>query len=200
MLDTKGQPIIQPLLDTLADTFIKWKLTANEVTGIAVSIGIAASVWIYIDMVWLGITFLWLSGLLDAVDGTMARKTKPSAVGTVLDVTFDRVVEGGIILVLAIKYPEHAVVLLLLMFSILIAMTLFLTIGNVARNSGRKSFHYATGIAERTEGFILLTLMVIFAPTWLFWTTLLFIVIEVLSTILRFTAFVKEERELHERT
>ncbi|QBP42287.1 CDP-alcohol phosphatidyltransferase family protein [Paenisporosarcina antarctica] len=200
MLDTKGQPIIQPLLDTLADTFIKWKLTANGVTGIAVSIGIAASVWIYIDMVWLGIAFLWLSGLLDAVDGTMARKTKPSAVGTVLDVTFDRVVEGGIILVLAIKYPEHSVVLLLLMFSILIAMTLFLTIGNVARNSGRKSFHYATGLAERTEGFILLTVMVIFAPTWLFWTTLLFIVIEVLSTILRFTAFVKEERELHERT
>lgn len=200
MLDTKGQPIIQPLLDTLADTFIKWKLTANEVTGIAVSIGIAASVWIYIDMVWLGIAFLWLSGLLDAVDGTMARKTKPSAVGTVLDVTFDRVVEGGIILVLAIKYPEYSVVLLLLMFSILIAMTLFLTIGNVARNSGRKSFHYATGLAERTEGFILLTVMVIFAPTWLFWTTLLFIVIEVLSTVLRFTAFVKEERELHERT
>lgn len=200
MLDTKGQPIIQPLLDTLADTFIKWKLTANEVTGIAVSIGIAASVWIYIDMVWLGIAFLWLSGLLDAVDGTMARKTKPSAVGTVLDVTFDRVVEGGIILVLAIKYPEYSVVLLLLMFSILIAMTLFLTIGNVARNSRRKSFHYATGLAERTEGFILLTVMVIFAPTWLFWTTLLFIVIEVLSTVLRFTAFVKEERELHERT
>jgi phosphatidylglycerophosphate synthase len=200
MLDTKGQPYIQPLLDTTADTFVKWHLSANVVTGIAVAIGIMASVWIYVDLVWLGLIFLWLSGFLDAVDGTMARKTKPSALGTVLDVTFDRVVEGGIILVLAIKYPEHAVLLLILMFSILIAMTLFLTIGNVAPNSGKKSFHYATGLAERTEGFILLSIMVIFAPTWLFWTTILFIFIELLSTVLRFAAFAKEEREEHERT
>ncbi|WP_019415669.1 CDP-alcohol phosphatidyltransferase family protein [Paenisporosarcina sp. TG20] len=200
MLDTKGQPVIQPLLDTMAETFIKWHLSANVVTGIALTIGILASVWIYVDMIWLGLSFLWLSGFLDAVDGTMARKTKPSAVGTVLDVTFDRIVEGGIILVLAMKYPEHAVILLVLMFSILLAMTLFLTIGNVAPNSGKKSFHYATGLAERTEGFILLTIMVIFAPTWLFWTTLFFIIIEVLSTVLRFTAFAKEERETHERT
>lgn len=199
MLDTKAQPLIQPLLDTMANTFIKWRLTPNAVTSIALGIGIISCVWIYYDWIWIGLTFLWLSGLLDAVDGTMARKTKSSAVGTVLDVTFDRVVEGGIILVLAIKYPEHAVMLLILMFSILIAMTLFLTIGNVAPNSGKKSFHYATGLAERTEGFILLSIMVIFAPTWLFWTTLLFIIIELLSTVLRFVAFAKEERAEHER-
>ena len=70
----------------------------------------------------------------------------------------------------------------------------------MAPNSGKKSFHYAIGLAERTEGFILLSIMVIFAPTWLFWTTLLFIIIELLSTVLRFAAFAKEEREEHERT
>ncbi|MBC1886841.1 CDP-alcohol phosphatidyltransferase family protein [Listeria booriae] len=185
MLDTKARPYVKPILDNTADFFIKIGLSANQVTVLAFVIGVGAAVLVGFGWMWTGVLILWLSGLLDAVDGTMARKTKQSGFGTVMDVTFDRVVEAGIIIALAVRFPEQQFILLLLMASILFGITAFLTIGNVVQNKGVKSFHYATGIAERTEGFILLSLMVLTAPMFLFWTTGLFLVIEIISTIQR---------------
>ncbi|WP_141603997.1 CDP-alcohol phosphatidyltransferase family protein [Terrilactibacillus laevilacticus] len=185
MLDTKAKPYVAPALNFLANRLLAWRLTANQVTIAGFFVGIAAAIFLYFNMIMISIVLLWLSGLMDALDGTMARKTQKTAFGTVLDVTFDRLVEAGIIVSLALKYPDNQFILLLLMTSILIGITVFLVIGNVVKNEGLKSFHYATGIAERTEGFILLTVMMLSTESVIFWTTLLFIVVEVLSTIQR---------------
>lgn len=185
MLDTKARPYVKPILDKMADLFLKIGFSANQVTILAFVVGVVAAILVGFGWMRTGILVLWLSGFLDAVDGTMARKTKQSGFGTVMDVTFDRVVEAGIIIALAARFPEQQFILLLLMASILFGITAFLTIGNVVQNKGVKSFHYATGLAERTEGFILLSLMVLTAPIFLFWTTLLFFIIEIISTIQR---------------
>lgn len=185
MLDTKARPYVKPILDKTADFFLKIGFSANQVTILAFMVGVAAAILVGFGWMWTGILVLWFSGFLDALDGTMARKTKQSGFGTVMDVTFDRVVEAGIIIALAARFPEQQFILLLLMASILFGITAFLTIGNVVQNKGVKSFHYATGLAERTEGFILLSLMVLTAPIFLFWTTLLFFIIEIISTIQR---------------
>ncbi|KGL39553.1 CDP-alcohol phosphatidyltransferase [Listeria newyorkensis] len=185
MLDTKARPYVKPILEKTADFFLKIGFSANQVTILAFVVGVVAAILVGFGWMWTGILVLWFSGFLDAVDGTMARKTKQSGFGTVMDVTFDRVVEAGIIIALAARFPEQQFILLLLMASILFGITAFLTIGNVVQNKGVKSFHYATGLAERTEGFILLSLMVLTAPIFLFWTTLLFFIIEIISTIQR---------------
>ncbi|MFC4712087.1 CDP-alcohol phosphatidyltransferase family protein [Planococcus dechangensis] len=174
MLDTHARKHVQPLVDKTADWLLARGLTADGVTKIAFAIGLSSGVFIYLDQPFWAIFVLWLSGFLDVVDGTMARKTKPSSWGTLLDISFDRLVEISVILGLAFRFPESMWVLLLLSASIIVAMTIFLTVGALSEKQGMKSFYYQAGLAERTEGFILFTLMIAF-PAYLTALTLIFI-------------------------
>ncbi len=169
-------------MDRTAEVLLRVGLTANQVTTISFIIGVTSGLFIYLDQFVIAVVVLWLSGFLDAVDGTMARKTKPSSFGTILDVSFDRVVEVSVILGLAFRFPDSMWALLLLSTSIIFAMTIFLTVGAVSEKKGIKSFYYQAGAAERTEGFILFTAMILFHEV-LTLLTLVFLAIEL------FTAF-----------
>ncbi|PYZ97263.1 CDP-alcohol phosphatidyltransferase [Alteribacter lacisalsi] len=184
MLDTHARKYVQPLIGQAADLLLKWKLTANQVTVMSFLIGITSGLWIYLELPWLAVSVLWLSGFLDAVDGAMARKTKSTAFGTVMDVTFDRLVESSVILGLAFLYPDVMWALLLLSVSIIFSMTVFLTVGAVSEQKGMKSFYYQAGLAERTEGFILFTVMILF-PSILLYSTLVFLFVEVFTGMQR---------------
>ncbi|MGM7680917.1 CDP-alcohol phosphatidyltransferase family protein [Cytobacillus sp. Hm23] len=184
MLDTHARKYVQPIFQRSAKGLLKIGLTANQTTVISFVIGITTGVFIYFDYTVLALIALWISGFLDAVDGTMARLTKPSPFGTVLDVTFDRIVEISVILGLALRYPDAMWSLLLLSVSIIVAMTVFLTVGAVTEKAGIKSFYYQPGLAERTEGFLLFSAMMIFTNV-LVWLTLLFLVVEIFTTAQR---------------
>lgn len=184
MLDTHARKYVQPIIEKTARLFLSWGLSANQITWIAFLIGVSTGPLIYLEQMWWAVLMLWVSGFFDVVDGTMARLTQSSAWGTVLDVSFDRLVEISVILGLAFLFPDVMWALLLLSVSIIYAMTVFLTVGAVSENKGIKSFHYSTGLAERTEGFILFTLMIVFTQ-YLLWLTLLFLVVEVFTAIQR---------------
>ncbi|WP_416147949.1 CDP-alcohol phosphatidyltransferase family protein [Salipaludibacillus sp. HK11] len=191
MLDTKARHLVEPAIDKAAILFLKSGLTANFVTWVAFIIGVTSGIFIYIEQPILALIVLWVSGFLDAVDGTMARQTKTTPFGTVLDVSFDRLVEISVILGLAFRYPESMWVLLILSVSIIYAMTIFLTVGAVTEKNGMKSFYYQPGLAERTEGFILFSLMIIL-PNYLLIIGLVFIVVEIFTSLQR----LKEAREI----
>ncbi|WP_226666342.1 CDP-alcohol phosphatidyltransferase family protein [Metabacillus litoralis] len=184
MLDTHGRKYVQPTIEKTARSLLKLGLSANQVTWIAFLIGSTSGLLIYFNQLVLAVVVLWFSGFLDAVDGTMARLTKPSAWGTVLDITFDRVVEISVILGLAFAFPASQWALLLLSVSIILSMTIFLTVGAVTEKQGMKSFYYQAGLAERTEGFILFSLMIIFTP-YLTIVTLVFFVVELYTAFQR---------------
>ncbi|MDA3914077.1 CDP-alcohol phosphatidyltransferase family protein, partial [Oleiagrimonas sp.] len=131
-----------------------------------------------------GVILLWLSGLLDAADGTLARMTQPSPIGAIMDITFDRVVELSVIVALALRYPEARLWLVILAGTIAVAMSLFLSIAAALRNSSAKSFHYAPGLGERTEAFICLSLMIVGAAHLVLWTGL-FIAVMVYTMVQR---------------
>lgn len=163
MLDTYGRKYVNPIIDFVADLLLSINLKPNTVTFIAFIIGIITLPLIILEKNILAVLVLWISGLLDAVDGSMARKINgSSSIGSLMDITFDRIVELCIIIGLAFKYPNAQFSMILLLSSILISMTIFLTVGATAENKGIKSFHYQAGIAERTEGFIMFSLMIIF--------------------------------------
>ncbi|WP_226585578.1 CDP-alcohol phosphatidyltransferase family protein [Halobacillus litoralis] len=185
MLDTHARKYVQPSIDKTASYFLKKGRTPNQITIAALFIGIATSVFYILGYPVAGVVFLWLSGYLDAVDGTMARHTKTSPFGTVMDITFDRVVEIGMIVAVAYVHPELLWPLLLLSVSIILSMTIFLVVGAVSEKAGVKSFYYQAGAAERTEGFILFSIMLLF-PSILLWSTLLFFIIELFTGIQRF--------------
>ncbi|MBH0231691.1 CDP-alcohol phosphatidyltransferase family protein [Halobacillus yeomjeoni] len=185
MLDTHARKYVQPSIDKTASFFLKRGRTADQITVIALFVGLSTSVFYVLGYPFLGVIMLWLSGFLDAVDGTMARHTKTSPFGTVMDITFDRVVEIAMIVAIAFVHPEFTFPLLLLSVSIIVSMTIFLVVGAVSEKAGIKSFYYQAGVAERTEGFLLFSIMLLF-PDYLFWSTLLFFVIESFTGIQRF--------------
>ncbi|WP_138205587.1 CDP-alcohol phosphatidyltransferase family protein [Haloimpatiens lingqiaonensis] len=163
MLDTYGRKYVNPLINFTANIFINMNFTANFITVTAFLVGISSVAFIYFDLPYIAVGVLWFSGFLDAVDGAMARKMqKPTALGTLMDITFDRLVEMSIVLSLAIKLPKSILHLLILTICILLSMTIFLTVGALTEKKGMKSFYYQAGLAERTEGFIMFSLMIIF--------------------------------------
>nr|WP_312984718.1 CDP-alcohol phosphatidyltransferase family protein [Clostridioides sp.] len=163
MLDTHARKLVNPIIELGADFFIKCNLNANQVTIIALLLGISTSIFIYFDMSIIACIALWLSGYLDAVDGAVARKSKvSSSFGALLDILCDRIVEIGMILVLGLKNENVRLELMILLACILISMTVFLTVGALSEKNGIKSFYYQAGVAERSEGFILFSLMFLF--------------------------------------
>lgn len=162
MLDTRGRKFVQPIIEIIADLFLKVGLKANYITFTAFSIGVFSSIVFYFGYNLAAVIMLWISGLLDAVDGTMARKTTTTLFGTILDITFDRLVEISIIIVIALRFSNNNFVLVLLLSSIIISMTVFLTVGALSDKQSEKSFYYQPGLAERTEGFIFFSLMMLF--------------------------------------
>ncbi|MFD2673278.1 CDP-alcohol phosphatidyltransferase family protein [Marinicrinis sediminis] len=185
MLDTHARKYVQPVIGHTARLLLKWGLTPNQVTWIAFVIGVSVGYWIYADLPIIAVAVLWFSGFLDAVDGSMARlKKQTSPWGTLLDITFDRLVELSVIIGLAVKYPDAQLLLLLLTASIVFSMTIFLTVGALTEKKGMKSFYYQAGVAERTEGFLLFTLMILL-PGLLLWSTGLFLVVETFTGLQR---------------
>lgn len=162
MLDTHARKYINPIIELGAKLFLKLKLKPNNVTIIALLVGISTSILLYFDMRVVAVILLWFSGYLDAVDGAMARKSNSSSsFGTLLDIVSDRIVEVGIIIVLGIKFIDIRLNLIILSISILMSMVIFLTVGACTEKKGIKSFYYQAGVAERSEGFILFSLMIL---------------------------------------
>lgn len=170
MLDTRARALVQPALDRIAGFCFRLGIRADTLTIAGMLVGVAAALMVAMDHALVGFCLLWLSGTLDAADGTLARLTRPSPLGAVLDITFDRVVEIAMILALASRFPEQRFELVLLAGVIAIAMSLFLSIGAAVANRSVKSFHYAPGLGERTEAFILFSLMLLDSGRLRLWT------------------------------
>ena len=172
MLDTNARKYIQPILDAVASACLRMGISANTLTVIGMLVGVAAAVLVLGDQAVGGFVVLWLSGLIDAADGTLARLTAPSPMGAILDITFDRIVEVAMIVALACISPEAHFVLLILAGTIAVAMSLFLSIGAAVENHSIKSFHYAPGLGERTEAFICFSLMILDRERLVLWTSI----------------------------
>lgn len=183
MLDTHCRKFVQPLIKAGAYIAMKAGFSANGITILAMIFGLLSALLAYLQLELLAIGVLWFSGYLDAVDGTIARETNSSSpFGTVMDITFDRMVEGAVIIAVALRYPQFSFISLLLAVSIIICMTIFLTTGPLAENKGEKSFYYQSGLAERTEGFIMLSCMIILKDK-------AYLAINIFTGIVLFTSF-----------
>ena len=186
MLDTHARKYVNPIIELGAKFFLKLKLTPNNVTILALLLGLATSIFLYFDMQIIAVIVLWISGYLDAVDGAMARRSNSSSsFGTLLDIVSDRIVEVSIVLVLGLKFVDVRYNLIVLAVCILMSMTIFLTVGALSEKKGVKSFYYQAGVAERSEGFIFFSLMILI-PSYLGIITNIFSVLIIITAIQRF--------------
>lgn len=162
MIDTKMRKFVQIVFAAAAKPVIAAGISANAVTVTAFIIGLITAFCIAFGFWTAALYTLWLSGFLDALDGTVARNTHTTTkAGAFLDLLFDRIVEGFI--VIAFAYAQSSLVFpaLFFLFSALFNFSTFLLAGALFKNNGKKSMHYDAGIIERTEVFVFFSIMLI---------------------------------------
>ena len=185
MLDTHARRYVQPAFDAGATLAERAGITPVQLTVIAFAIGLAGGVSVALGQAPAAIALLWLSGYLDAVDGTLARRAgRTSAWGTVLDITCDRIVEFAVLAGLALRFPDSRMAIIGLLGAIIFSNVVFLLVGALSEKRGEKAFYYQAGLLERTEGFILLSLMIALTGV-LLPLTYLFIVLETFTGLQR---------------
>lgn len=178
MIDTHVRTYVQPIFNRAAHGLYRLGATPNQVTVAAFVVGLAPGFLVVAGQPAAAVALLWLSGLLDVLDGSLARITGSSSPwGTTMDIVFDRLVEMGVLLGLATAYPASQLPMLWLMAMIIFSMTVFLTVGALSEKQGIKSFYYQAGLLERTEGFVFLSAMILL-PQYLVVLTWLFVLLE----------------------
>lgn len=175
-------------------TIIGNKFTPTQVTILGGLIGCLVPFAIYYQQLFLALSLLLISGFLDTLDGTIARmQHQVSDVGSLLDIFMDRVVEFAVIMGLWFCAPsERSLMCLMMLGSIFLCVTSFLTVGIFSNNQSAKSFHYSPGLIERPEAFIFFALMLII-PDYFFVLSLTFTVLVCVTTYLRIYEFVKKQ-------
>ncbi|TYP48408.1 CDP-alcohol phosphatidyltransferase family protein [Thermosediminibacter litoriperuensis] len=162
MLDSGARKFFQPYFTKLARMLVWLELTPDAVTGAAFVIGLFGAAALYLDWRAAALTLLWLSGLADVLDGTVARLTgRCSAFGALMDLIFDRIVEMGYIAVMAARMPETRMASIFLLCSIIFSFSVFLASGALISKKTEKAFYYQPGLAERTETFLVFSLAIL---------------------------------------
>ncbi len=149
------------LLDALARRLGAAGLAADVLTHAALACGVGAGALFWLDHGWLALLALAVSGLLDAVDGRVARLGRgPTPWGGVLDLTFDRVVEAAVLLGIAVPRPHLHLPALVLAATWYVNLCVFLAVGAASERDPAKVIHYPPGLLERSEGLVFALIVV----------------------------------------
>ncbi len=195
MIDSKYRKVFQPSFDMIGKLAVKTRLSPNQITAIALIAGVSSGVLIANNKMLLATGLLLFSGLLDVLDGTVARLTnKSSPIGAFLDMIFDRMVEASVILGFYFIHPEFSLAYLLFFISVIFNFSTFTVAGALFKNTGKKSMHYDSGMAERSETFITFILMMMF-PVYSGTILFFFTIIVFLTGIIRSHSIIKYVRE-----
>ncbi|MHA1610448.1 MAG: CDP-alcohol phosphatidyltransferase family protein [Promethearchaeota archaeon] len=166
------RPIFAPVVKKIAQAAIKVNITANNATLFMLISSINATVGLILfqDFLWFGI-WVFITGLLDGVDGSIARLTQHSSrFGGFYDSFMDRVSESiiflGLILYALMFAPDLEIILSILgffgyLFSFLISYTRAraeLELKNVNRTNS-SPFSMNIGILARSERLFYIFLM-----------------------------------------
>ena len=186
MLEQHIRPRCQKYFDLLGIHITKFPVTANQMTLCALISGVVSAVFIAQGYTLPALLFLWLSGLCDVLDGTIARLTNTShPFGAYTDLIADRMVESALMIGFVLQYPEHYLWYLLFMVALLFHFSTFVVAGAVFENNGPKSMHHDRSIVERAEAFVVFSFMIIYPPA-VFYILTPFTVIVFISGCARF--------------
>lgn len=166
MFDALLRPMIDPPLNGIGKALARIGLTANQLTIVAVMVGLANAAALSYGNTALAIGLILLNRLLDGLDGAVARVRGPSDLGGYLDIVCDFIFYTGVPVGFAIADPANAVAAAVLLATFTVTGVSFLAYAAVAAKQGRetsahgrKSFFYSTGIAEGTETIVVFLAM-----------------------------------------
>ena len=170
MLDRRATAFIKPAVLILAKMAKGAGITANQLSLMGFLIGMAAAVLIANSAYLSGAMVILLSRSLDALDGAVARLTKPSDVGGFLDIAFDFLFYASIPLAFAFSDPaRNALPAAVLLAAFIGTGSSFLAFSIIAAKRGMtsldypdKSFFFLGGLTEATETLICFIAMCVY--------------------------------------
>lgn len=199
MIDTRLRQHVQPYFNLVGKYLHQRGFTPDQITLTAFVTGVTAGLFISRQWMAASLALLWLSGVLDVLDGTVARiGGATSRTGALMDLILDRMVEAAVILGFYAINPEHAWAHLLFFVGVIFNFSTFLAAGALFPNTGSKSMHYDPGILERTESFLLFTLMILW-PAGRFGIIMGFNALMFITGMLRFYRLMQQEGTRHKR-
>lgn len=177
-------------VDQVAAKISKY-ISPQQATLAAGFFGVLVPFMLFFYHQYAAIICLLLSGYFDTVDGTLARhQDKTTNAGTLFDICTDRIVEFAVIFGFYLYDPDRALLCILMLGSILLCITSFLTVGIFSSNDTTKSFYYSPGLIERAEAFIFFILMMAL-PSYFNLLAILFITLVLITSVIRIHEFVK---------
>lgn len=190
MLEQSLRPHYQRILVDPLLGHINNKISPLSITWISGIFGFLFIPFLLLNVPFLAISCLLISGYLDTLDGSLARfQNKSSDFGSVMDIIMDRIVEFCAIFALYLFDPSNRALFIILMLgSILLCITSFLVVGIFTSNNSSKGFHYSPGLMERAEAFAFFIAMVL-CPEYFTALALVFCLLVCLTALIRIREF-----------
>lgn len=160
MLDGVMRRAIDPVVNRCGGWLAARGVTANGVTLLGVTLGLASAVMIALGAPgWLALIAMLSGRVADGLDGAIARATTPTDFGGFLDIACDFLVYGAIPLAFVLRDPDaNGVAGAFLLCSFYVNGATFLGFAILAakrgmqtRARGEKSLYFTAGLLEGTE-------------------------------------------------
>lgn len=159
MLDRLAIGLIRPAVQAAGQRLAALGIQPLTVTLTGFATGMVAAVLIAQGQFQAGLVLLLLSRLMDALDGAVARATRPTDAGGFLDITLDFVFYASIPLAFAVADPpRNALAAATLLFGFMGTSASFLAFAALAAKRGLqdlnfpdKSLYFLGGLTEATE-------------------------------------------------
>lgn len=170
MLDSRLRPLVDPVLEALAERTVPKRVSADFVTVAGFALGLIAMAAVALEHYLLGLFFLAGNRFADGLDGAIARRTKLTDLGGFLDIVLDFIIYSGIVFAFALADPpNNALTAAFLIFSFVGTGCSFLAFAIMAAKRqistdirGLKSLYYLGGLTEGTETILFFVLFCLF--------------------------------------
>ncbi len=151
MLDRAIRRRLAPAFDAVAAGLGQRGLQAGLLTGLGLLVGVAACVCAALAW-WPPALVLWLlNRLLDGLDGPLARRSKPTALGGLLDFSADFVIYSGFVVAIAIARPPAQLACVALLATYLVNNVVLLSFSSIVErlhihHGDERSLRFTTGL------------------------------------------------------
>lgn len=164
MIEKEVRRFTNAFIEKLALVFSKLHISPNTMSFISFLVGFAGAYSIALGELTLAFVLIAVSGILDAVDGSIARITnKTSKWGALLDSTLDKIVEIAIFVGIFLFNQSLAIVVMLcIIFMMLSSYTNKHIATFKLKKSDYRPFFYIYTFADRFERLVLVSLALIF--------------------------------------
>ena len=167
MLDQSARSIVMPVLDRAAKRLAAAGVTPGSVTLAGLACGVVACVFVATSRWELGLVFWLLNRVLDGLDGALARRTRVSELGGLLDFVSDFVIYSGFIVAVAIAEPSARLAGVVVLATYLVNNVALLSFSSVIERlnlqlGDGRSLRLLPGLIEGTETIFVYSLICLF--------------------------------------